>query len=619
MKKSLATVLLSSVLVAACSSSAHSSDPAAQATCHVSAAATAPACAHVPAHLAETDVSGGFFKDVFVDAGLEGKLGRRVTFGDVDGDGFPDFVAIETGVTRGLQHLYMNRPGPNGLRTFVETTAESGITKNRDGSDGQTALMVAFGDVDGDGDLDLFSGSYSQAPSGAKLVQDSNEIYLNDGKGQFTLLPTSGVDKPWPLTTAAATFVDYDLDGKLDLFVGNFMIAYPTIDSYQNNLYRNAGGGTFTLANDEAGITTSLAAGAASAMYTKPTYGVTACDWNDDGWPDLLTSTYALGRNDLWQNVGGKFLNASRTTTYDMDDQSNPGETASWRQGGNGFATACADYDNDGDLDVMTATTTHGDYPRSTADRSRILRNTGPANGFVFERPTLAETGINRDLNSTGADGDNGDEGDHGVSWLDFDNDGLLDMVIENSAYLTSHAWLYHQLPDHTFVNFTDLSGVKSAMFNSNGLTVDDFDRDGDLDILMGSVNTGSQQAPGGVEQIHLFENVIGNHNGFVTITLKGTTANARGIGARIKVTAGCLTQMREISGGKGTFGAADPAYAHFGLGNVKKIDEVEIRWPTNPPKVQVLRDLDVNQFLEITEDSQVVRCSTPDRPAHAK
>ena len=610
MRKSVAFLCLPAAVVSACSSSSHSAAPA-PAACHVTAESAS--CGNPPAHLADVDLSaGGFFQDVFANVGLTGVLGRRVTFGDLDGDGYQDFVAVQTGVTRNLQHLYMNRPNPNGGRMFVETTAESGITKNRDGSDGQTALMVAFGDVDGDGDLDMFSGSYSQQPSGSEYVADPNEIYINDGTAHFTLLPTSGVETPWPLTTAAATFVDYDLDGKLDLFVGNFMIAYPTETSYQNDLYRNAGDGTFTLVNDQAGITTNEPPGAADGMYTKPTYGVTACDWNDDGWPDLLTSTYALGKNDLWQNDGGTFSNVSTATTYAMDDQSNPGETATYRQGGNGFATACGDYDNDGDLDMFTAETTHGDYPRSTADRSRILRNLGAAGAFAFERPALADTGINRDLNGTDDNGDGGDEGDHGVTWLDFDNDGLLDLIIENSAYLTSHAWLYHQLPDHTFENVTMLSGQKANMANSNGLTVADYDRDGDLDILMGSVNTSYEQAPGGVEQVHLFENEIGNKNAFVEISLKGKTANAFGIGARIKVTAGCLTQMREVSGGKGTFGAADPAIAHFGLGTQKRIDTIEIRWPTNPPKIQTIHDVDVNQFLTITEDSDEIACTPP-------
>ncbi|MBL8956920.1 MAG: VCBS repeat-containing protein, partial [Myxococcaceae bacterium] len=445
-----------------------------------------------------------FFTEVSAEVGLEGKLARRVAWGDVNGDGYPDFIGIETGVRRGLQHLYLNR---GGVR-FEEVTEASGLTANRAGTaEGQTALMVVFGDVDGDGDLDVFSGSYSQEPSGAKYTADSNELYLNDGAGRFTLARESGLDRPWPLTTAAAAFTDYDKDGKLDLYVGNFMVSYPAYDAYPSNLYRGDGAGHFTLSNEVAHLTLEAALGDPSGMFVKPTYGVTACDVNDDGWPDLLASTYALSWDDLWLNGGdGTFRNAARELDFHMDAVPHPSEPE-FRHGGNTFSSSCADYDNDGDLDVFQAETAHGDWPRSTADRSRILKNSGREGGWVFERPELAETGIARELNGTGPDGDFGNEGDHGASWADLDNDGLLDLVIENSAYPNSHAWVFQQRADHTFVNVTEESGVRPLLVNSNGISIDDYDRDGDLDLLMGSVNTGSQSAPGGVEQIHLFRN----------------------------------------------------------------------------------------------------------------
>jgi hypothetical protein len=103
--------------------------------------------------------------------------------------------------------------------------------------------MVAFGD--GDGDLDLFQGSCSQASSGTKFVGTPNELYLNDGKGNFTLKVDSGIDTPWPLTTTAAVFFDFDHDGKLDLFLGTFMKDYPDYASYPNELFRGRGDGTF--------------------------------------------------------------------------------------------------------------------------------------------------------------------------------------------------------------------------------------------------------------------------------------------------------------------------------------------------------------------------------------
>jgi hypothetical protein len=333
---------------------------------------------------------------------------------------------------------------------------------------------------------------------------------------------------------------------------------------------------------------------------------------NDDGWPDLLTSSYALGANDLWVNQkNGSFALAPHAVGYDQDDQPHPSEPAH-RQGGNTFSATCGDYDNDGDLDVFDAATTHADSPRNLADRSRILRNTLGQGAFRFERPALTETGINRDLAGTGPDGNHGDEGDHGAAWMDFDHDGLLDLVIENSAYLSSHAWLYRQNPDHSFSNVIALSGVVNSLGNSNGLSVDDYDRDGDLDVVTGSVNTGSGMAPGGLEQLHLYENQLDGKAAFLYLTLKGVRANRQGIGARVTLTAGCLTQTREISGGKGTFGAQDPAYAHFGLGNLTRIDRLEVRWPTNPPHVQVFTDLAVNQFLEITEDSEALWCEGP-------
>ena len=238
------------------------------------------------------------------------------------------------------------------------------------------------------------------------------------------------------------------------------------------------------------------------------------------------------------------------------------------------------------------------------------MKNTGKAGGFTVERPELRATGIDRELNGVDANGDQGNEGDHGASWADLDNDGLLDLVIENSAYPGSHAWVYQQLPNHTFVNVTESSGVRELLVNSNGISVDDYDRDGDLDVLMGSVNTGSQSAPGGVEQLHVFRNEVGSKHHWLYLTLRGVTANRQGIGAKVTVTAGCLTQTREISGGKGTFGAGDPAYAHFGLGDTARIDRIEIRWPTNPPKVQVITDVAANQFLEVTEDSEALTCS---------
>ncbi|MFL5319337.1 MAG: CRTAC1 family protein [Myxococcaceae bacterium] len=610
MSRPLRLIALVTVSLLACSpkpftgSDTTQTNTGASNSCHVPAA-PGPICDKAPAHLTEDPLGTGFFLDVWPQAELSAALGRRVVFGDVNGDKYPDFISIKTGVGRGQQHLWINELSEGGWRKFTDRTEGSGITTNRDGGEGQTMLMATFADVDNDGDLDLFSGSYSQEPApSTKYDPDPNELYLNDGTGHFTRKEASGVSDPWPNTTAAAVFLDADRDGKLDLYLGNFMKVYPNLESYQSEFYKGTGDGTFLRMTEQVGLGASGPVGSQTSNFAKPVYGVTSCDWNDDGQPDLLVSTYSLMPDDLWKNDRGIFTNVSTETKFAMDDQPNPAEPW-YRQGGNTFGAACGDYDNDGDIDVFNAETTHGDSPRSTADRSRILVNGGAANGYAFTRPELSATGIDRPL------GPYDNEGDHGAAWLDFDNDGLLDLVIEQSAYPGNHAWLYHQKPDHTFEDVTDASGVGPSLIESNGLSVDDYDRDGDLDFLMGSVdNVNGVAAPEGREQIHLYQNRVGQKHSFLHVTLKGVTANRQGIGAKVTVTAGCLTQTREIYGGKGTFGAADPAYAHFGLGDVKRIDKVEVRWPTNPPKVDTYTDVAVNQFLEITEGSSELSCT---------
>jgi hypothetical protein len=113
-------------------------------------------------------------------------------------------------------------------------------------------------------------------------------------------------------------------------------------------------------------------------------------------------------------------------------------------------------------------------------------------------------------------------------------------------------------------------------------------------------------------DAVHLYENLTPPQHAFLTVTLKGTAANRQGIGARVTVTAGCVTQVREIPGGGGTFGAQVGAFAHFGLGDAQRVDRLEVRWPTQPPHVEVFTDVAVNQFLTVTEGSPALACEGP-------
>lgn len=317
---------------------------------------------------------------------------------------------------------------------------------------------------------------------------------------------------------------------------------------------------------------------------------VNLADVDGDGYPELLNIERPNGRDKqhLFRNVsnpdggaGRFFVEATDESGLRVNRDGGVGQTAT--------LYTLADVDNDGDPDVFQAETVHGDYPRSQADRSRILRNTGADGGYVFERPELSATGIARELN------------------------GSFGELAEQSAYPSNHGWLFQQLADHTFVNVTPTPGIAADLVASNGSTVGDFDRDGDLDFATGSVhNVNGVAAPGDRDQVHLYENLSPREHAFLNVSLRGTTANRQGIGARVTVTAGCVTQVREIPGGGGTFGAQVGAFAHFGLGAATRVDRLEVRWPTSPPHVEVFTDVAVNQFLTVTEGSRALQCEGP-------
>ena len=313
----------------------------------------------------------------------------------------------------------------------MDGTEESGVFQTRDGSDTEyrAAHLAIAGDVDNDGDLDLFTGTYVDPTQPRTDPGDRSEILLNDGSGKFSLAPISdphpASNQRWP--TTGATFADIDRDGNLDLFVGFWYQRYGT--SYlgvQAQLYRGRGDGTFEAITEQAGLLTERT-GYAEGKNHRPAYGVTACDLNDDGAPELLVSAYGRQWNLLYRNDGeGVFTEIGQPSGFAGDDRRdfsdneffacyctvhsdapgcekaeapriqcpdpadsywNPGyDDQPWRLNGNSFSTYCADIDGDGRLDLYTAEIAHWHIGESS-DISELLRNTGQNGEIRFERP----------------------------------------------------------------------------------------------------------------------------------------------------------------------------------------------------------------------------------------
>jgi len=440
--------------------------------------------------------------------------------------------------------LYRN----NGDATFTDVTESAGV------GDTGFGMAAVSADYDNDGDRDLFVTNY-----------DRDTLYRNNGDGTFTdVTDKAGVGSE--LWSVGTSFFDYDLDGWLDLFVGGYLVfdaeyrnyfaaeAFPGPLSYHGQkdiLYRNNGDGTFTDVTRAAGLDSTEG----RAM------GVSACDVDDDGDEDLYVANDGM-ENYLYRNCGdGSFENiALRTGTA---------------FGENGEATSAmgpefGDFDGDGLIDLLVPDMGYG----------CLYRNTGTGH---FEEKSAA-TGIAEVL---------GQYTSWSGNFLDYDNDGVLDIFIVNGD-------AHHLEPEEDTLfrgdggkRFVDVSASSGPAFKlkavGRGSAAGDFDNDGDLDLLVLNLNG----------RARLYRNDGGNRGNWIMVRTVGTTSNRDGIGARVRVTAGGVTQVRDIRSSSGYLSQSDPR-AHFGLGDSEKVDRVEVRWPSG--RVSILENEKVNHVLTVTE-----------------
>lgn len=529
-----------------------------------------------------------YFTDVTADAGLTGILAFRVATADLDGDGFDDVVVhtkpdAASGDVLDKQFVYLSVPGTvPGTRRFVDHTAASGIRANRQGTvAGRHSDAAIFGDVDNDGDLDVFTNVYVHRTWA--LNKGTNDLLLNDGSGHFTLAPSSPFHTEPIYNTAAAVFVDYDNDGRLDLWIGNWYCGATTqpwcrpgvgTDGLTwDHLYRGNGDGSFTNVTTTSGL---------SAVHTVD-YGIAAFDWNNDGFIDLFaapyshTSIYSAPRH--WKNNGnGTFTQVQATSKYDQN-RGFGSNVAS-------FGSMPRDYDNDGDFDFCEVLT-HGGT--STGKYSGPVRN--DAGVFSWDWTRVVGRGTE--------DPDVGHDGDHHVAWTDVDGDMLADYVLTESGYNNNRIYLFRQQPNGKFQPDTVNSGfndINVANLAPGNVIPVDYDRDGDEDLLIGLDGAA----------LRLYRNDVGTANHWVNVRLQGVGrpgyANRSAIGAKVSVTAGGVTQTREVSAGNGHQGPQVPLALTFGLGAATSVDSIRVRWPNPALTVSEVNGVAADQFLVLRE-----------------
>ena len=510
--------------------------------------------------------------------------GCGVAFYDYDNDGWLDIFLVNGSRLEGFppgreptSHLFKN----NRDGTFTDVTVKAGLAHSGWGQG------VCIGDYDNDGFDDLFVTYYGK-----------NVLYHNNGDGTFTdVSEKAGVAGKKTRWGTGCAFVDYDRDGHLDLFVANYidldlatapvpesgpclykavMVACgpPGLSGGKNILYHNNGDGTFTDLSESAGI-----------LQVNGTFGlgVLTADFDNDGWPDIYVandSTQSL----LYQNKkNGKFVDIGMDSGSALSADGKPQA---------GMGVSAADYDLDGNLDIVK-TNFAGDTPS-------LYHNLGGAN---FEDATFT-AGLGAHTQYLG----------WGCGFLDMDNDGWPDILICNGhvypeveqlkteAGYAQRKLLYRNLRNRRFQDVSEQAGPGiSAPSASRGCAFGDFDNDGDVDVVVNTVNDFPQ----------LLRCDSRTENNWIKVKLIGTKSNRSGIGARLK----CVTrspgetkpheQIDEVRSG-GSYISQNDLRIHFGLGRAEKVDLLEIRWSSG--QVDTLKDVKPNQLVFVREGEGVVR-----------
>lgn len=593
--------------------------------------------------------------------GLGDITGKRLATADLDGDGYADLVVWDDVVNTRSNfeatppvikvRMLMNRPRDGGGRRFVDATRESNFLAIRAGGYGRMVQVVAFADVDNDGDLDAYTGTLPTGMPAAGQPADPGDrgtILLNDGHGVFALGPESDAtpSKAELPQTVGAVFNDQDGDGNVDLFVGYHSSVFGLPIGQQSQMFRGDGHGAFTDVTEDVGMTLEdTNASLLTVTNNRPLYGVSACDVNNDGRLDILGAAYGRQFNLLFTSDGARFRDDSAMSGVGGDDnrdfsdnqsyrcfcQQSPGRCPAsvpapvmgictafggttgrgwrvgvddqpWRNNGNSFSIACGDIDNDGDIDLYTGEIAHGDVG-ATSDRAELLVNeTMSGMPARFRRPGRAATGLSIPARVS-------DEGILSNAIFDFDNDGRQDIWAGGSDYPMMRGWLYAQNEDGRFTEVSQRAGIVHTC--PLGMALADFDLDGDVDVILASslartCNTDWM----GRAAVRVYENTGAQAN-WSSVRLVGRGAggaNRAGVGARVTVTAGGVTQTREIQGNWGLAGLGAELVAHFGLGANCMIDRLEVRWPDAQGTRETFTGVVANYRLEIRQGEGRVR-----------
>lgn len=481
---------------------------------------------------------------------------------DYDGDGLVDLFFTNGAAVPSLtkqsgdeNHLFHN----DGNFHFHDVTRESGLA-----GEGYS-IGAAAGDYDNDGRPDLFV-----------VGVNGNHLYHNEGNGHFSDVTQSAglTSSEW---SVAAVWFDYDRDGLLDLFVVNYVdwsaelnpictetekhipvYCHPQrFKGLPNRLFHNLGNGKFEDVSEKSGISRHVGKGMSAAV----------ADYDGDGFPDVFV-TNDTRPNFLFHNMrNGTFEEVGMDAGVALSNNGRPVSA---------MGVDFRDYNNDGRPDLVFTALTGETFP--------LFRNLGKG---VFDDSSYASRLGPLTIRRSG----------WGVCFADLDNDGWKDLVTANS-HVTDNIALFsgdrYEQANSVFRNlgngtFEDVSASAGADFQvaapHRGLAVADLDNDGRLDIVVSVLGADPE----------IWRNVTKNANHWIAFQLSGHAGNRDGIGAEIR-----LENQTNVQTSGFSYASSTLAPVHFGLGSMKIVPRVEIRWPSG--KTQFLKDVSADRLVKVSE-----------------
>ena len=521
-------------------------------------------------------------------------MGGGIAIGDINNDGLSDIFFTGNMVEN---KLYLNK----GNLTFEDISTASGNQ-----GDNRWYTGVTMVDINADGWLDIYVCASGKTNS-------ENQLFINNKDLTFSeKAETFGINDESP--SIQSTFLDYDKDGDLDLFVGN----YPLVPLSMGNrfyfekmvmnqhessghLFKNNGDGSFSDITKQSGV-----------QNFGLTLGVIAADFNNDGWQDIYVS------NDF-QVPDHLYMNNTDGTFSDVLMESFQ-HTSMF-----GMGIDASDFTNDGLIDLIQLDMAPEDYKRAKVNMASMdpksfwemvdlgghyqyMQNCVQVNNGMNRNgiPVFSEISRLSGLATT--------DWSWGILLADLDNDGHKDLLITNGILrdinnndvlnanknsLTPQPikmeevpsqplnnYIFQNLGDFKFKDVSDFSGFHREGY-SNGIAYGDLDNDGDLDVVVSNLDA----------KALVFENKNDGSNNFISFRIKGSEENPFGIGTRVTIQDGNHVQMQELTLSRGFQSSVEPVI-HFGLGKHDVIEQVRIRWPDGG--IQTMKNVKSNQYLTI-------------------